>query len=302
VEHTVLETLVSCPLCSGSPLSPALSVLDHTVSKEVFHLVDCPSCGARTTNPRPDQHSISAYYNSPDYISHTNTAQSLQDRLYQLARKNALRTKHKLIHRIRPNGRLLDIGCGTGEFLGYMKSRGYLTQGIEVDLRARKQAIANHNLDVVPNLDALPAQEQFQVVTMWHVLEHVPDPKRTLKKIYSLLADRGLLVIAVPDRDSWDAEHYGPDWAAYDVPRHLNHFRRADVHKLLHEHGFSMIRTAPMWLDAPYIAMLSQRYRGNGTLTALIVGTLLGLWSNALALLGSRPTSSTLYIAEKQEP
>ena len=302
MEHTVLETLLYCPVCGGSTFVPSLSARDHTASKEVFRLVDCSSCGARITNPRPDQQSIAAYYNSPDYISHSNKAGTHQDKLYQLARKNAVRTKHALIRRLRPNGRLLDVGCGTGEFLGYMKSRGYLTQGIEVDGGARRQAVTNHALDVVPHLEAIPSQEQFQVATMWHVLEHVADPSRTLKKIYSLLSDRGFLVIAVPDRESWDAEHYGSDWAAYDVPRHLSHFRRADIHKLLHDHGFTTLRSAPMWLDAPYIAMLSQRYRGSGPFAALITGALIGLWSNAKACLGNRPTSSTLYIAQKQEP
>lgn len=302
MEHTVLETLLFCPVCGASAFVPALSARDQTVSREVFQLVDCTSCGNRITNPRPDQHSIGTYYNSPDYISHANSSESLQDGLYQLARKYALHTKYTLIRNVRKSGRLLDIGCGTGEFLGYMRSRGYLTQGVEVDPGARRQAVKNHALDVIPYMEAIPSQEQFQVVTMWHVLEHVSDPGRTLKKIYSLLSDGGFLVVAVPDRGSWDAAHYASDWAAYDVPRHLNHFRGADVQKLLHDHGFTTLRTAPMWMDAPYIAMLSQRYRGNRPLAALVAGAAIGLWSNAHAFFGSRPTSSTLYIAQKQEP
>ncbi len=272
------------------------------MSGETFDVVDCTSCGARFTNPRPDPQSIGAYYSSPDYISHSNASKTLQDRLYQFARQWALRNKHAVLAKHRINGRVLDIGCGTGEFLGYLKSRGYLVQGVEPDLGAREQAIANHALDVVPNLDSIPSNEQLQVVTMWHVLEHVPDSRKTLKKVYSILADRGVLLIAVPDHQSWDAQHYGADWAAYDVPRHLNHFRQADLKRLLHEHGFVVLEIRRMWMDAPYIAMLSERYRGKGPLLALLVGLLLGAWSNLKALLDHRPTSSTLYIAQKQEP
>lgn len=302
MEHTVLETLHSCPFCGGQDFSPALSVVDHTVSKETFLLVECSSCNGRFTSPRPDQQSIGAYYRSEDYISHTNTAHTVQDKLYQLARKWALGRKHRILAKYRSQGRVLDIGCGTGEFLGYLKGRGYLVQGVEPDLGAREQAIANHALEVVPGLEIVPSNEQFNVVTMWHVLEHVPDPRRTLKKIYSIMADRGILVIAVPDRESWDASHYRAEWAAYDVPRHLFHFRRADLHRLLHEHGFVLLKTGPMWMDAPYIALLSERYRGRGSFLAMVMGTLLGLWSNVIALIGRRPASSSLFIAQKQEP
>jgi len=272
------------------------------VSHEAFTLVDCIACGCRYTDPRPDQQSIGAYYCSPAYISHSNASRSLQERLYQVARRWALSRKHTILQALRPGGRVLDLGCGTGEFLGYLKSRGYLVQGVEPDLGAREMAIANHSIEVLPTIDALPAQEQFQIITMWHVLEHVPEPRHTLKKLYSLLADRGFLLIAVPDHESWDARHYGPDWAAYDVPRHLVHFRRKDLQTLLPEHGFTVLKIMPMWMDAFYIAMLSQRYRGGGALNALVMGGLFGCWSNLVALTGGRPTSSTLYIAQKQKP
>jgi 2-polyprenyl-3-methyl-5-hydroxy-6-metoxy-1,4-benzoquinol methylase len=210
--------------------------------------------------------------------------------------------KRKLISKYRPNGRLLDVGCGTGQFMGHMKAHGYLVTGVEPDTGARGQAIADHAAEVLPSLDLIPSSEQFHVVSMWHVLEHVPDLRRTLKKLYSAMADRGFLFIAVPDRESWDATHYGSDWAALDVPRHLNHLRRQDLKRLFEEHGFALKEVRPMWFDAPYISMLTERHRGAGPLGALIKGTLVGTWSNLLALTSDRPTSSSLYIAQKQEP
>jgi SAM-dependent methyltransferase len=183
-----------------------------------------------------------------------------------------------------------------------MKGQGYLAFGMEPDLAARERAIADQSVDVMPSLDLVPSNEQFHVVTMWHVLEHVPDIRRTFKKLYSVMADGGFLFIAVPDHESWDAQHYGPDWAAYDVPRHLNHFRRRDLDRLFREHGFVLMATKHMWFDAYYIAMLSERYRGRGNTSALFMGILFGLWSNLKALVSSSPTSSTLYVAKKQEP
>lgn len=213
-----------------------------------------------------------------------------------------MRRKYRAVHSLHPHGRVLDIGCGTGSFLGYLMSRGYLVTGVEPNLRAREQAIAEHAIAVLPAMEQVPRLEQFQVITLWHVLEHLPDLRGTLKRIYSQLADQGALVIAVPDRGSWDASYYGADWAAWDVPRHFYHFTRSDVHALLTEHGFEMVATKRMWMDALYISILSEGYRGSSRTASLIKGLAIGTWSNAVSLLTGRPTSSSLYLAKKVEP
>lgn len=297
-----MDKLDKCPRCGSSGHREGLIVRDHSISKEEFILTDCIQCGLRFTNPRPATDTIGAYYKSDEYISHSNTSKSLQDKLYQLARRLALRKKYRTIHTLQAHGKVLDVGCGTGEFLSYLMSRGYLVEGVEPDLQARERAIANYAIPVLPSLELVPAQEQFQVVTLWHVLEHVPNLRATFKRLFASLADQGVLLIAVPDRESWDAQHYGRNWAAWDVPRHFTHFRREDIHAFLNEHGFELIATNRMWMDALYIAMLSESYNGASKPVALIKGALMGTWSNLVSLATGRPTSSTLYIARKQEP
>jgi SAM-dependent methyltransferase len=297
-----MEQLTNCPICRSGSLREGLLVKDHFLSNEDFRMAECQDCGFRFTNPRPDQSAIGKYYQSEDYISHSNRKQGLQDRLYQMARSWALGNKYKLVKKFQAHGRVLDIGCGTGEFLAHLMSRGYLVEGVEPELKAREQAIANHSIAVVPSVEQIPNKEYYQVITLWHVLEHVPDVRATVKNLYALLADRGILIIAVPDRESWDNEHYGSHWAAWDVPRHLSHFRRQDIHRLLDEHGFELLSTRKMWLDAFYIAMLSERYKGAGAVSALIKGVLVGAWSNLQSAFGKGPTSSSLFVARKVEP
>lgn len=299
MEQPVLEPLANCPVCGGGDWRPFLTPKDNTVSRGSFPITVCATCGFCATNPRPDRAHIGQYYDSPEYISHTNAKAGLQDRIYQMVRRRAIRGKHRMIARYKTNGRVLDMGCGTGEFLSYLKSRGYLTTGVEPGTGAREQAIANHSLEVLPSLELVPALEQFHIITLWHVLEHVHDVRDTLKKLHARLSPGGLLAIAVPDRDSWDAAHYGAEWAAYDVPRHLSHFRRTDLHRLLSEHGFRLKDTRSMWFDAPYVSMLSEKHRGSGAVAALLKGALIGMASNVVAATTARPTSSSLYLAEK---
>lgn len=299
MEHNALEHLKNCPLCSSEEQAHALNVVDFSVTKENFDLVDCLACGFRFTNPRPEANNLDKYYQSEYYISHSNASKSLQDRLYQLARRFTMRGKYRLLKGYQPNGKVLDIGCGTGQFLAHLMSRGYSAQGIEPSLNTREGVIANYSIPVVPSIEDLPHQEQFNVITMWHVLEHIPDLRSHFKKLFALMAEKGILIIAVPDRSSWDARHYGSNWAAWDVPRHLSHFSQKDVHVLLHEHGFTLIETKHMWMDAYYIAMLSEQYKGLGKLSSLIKGITIGMWSNSVSLVTGMPTSSSLYIARK---
>ena len=299
MEHADQESLLACPICGRTDPQVWGPVLDHSVSKEPFTLVDCVHCGFRFTSPRPRPNTIGRYYASEEYISHSNTRKGFVASAYQRVRAHALRKKVDLVKRLQPKGRVLDVGCGTGEFLAELKQNQYLVQGVEPEVKAREQAIANHALSVLPKLQLVEAREQFQVITLWHVLEHLHDLRGSMKQLFARTAEDGVLMIAVPDRGSWDSDHYGENWAAYDVPRHLWHFRQQDVRRLLHEHGFELMESRRMPFDAFYIAILSERYRGHSLPVALVLALLKGAWSNLVALATGRPTSSTLYIARK---
>lgn len=295
-----MEQVQSCPLCGAAEHRMALTAEDHTVSHESFTVQQCEACGFHFTSPRPRQAAIGQYYRSANYISHAAKAQGFKDRIYHAVRHRAIRNKHALIAKHQPTGRALDVGCGTGDFLSYLQSQGYSTVGVEVSPEARTIALGK-GVQVLPTLEEVPCEPTFQVITLWHVLEHVPDPRRTLEQLLERLVPGGLLVVAVPDHASWDCTHYGAKWAAWDVPRHLSHFRRKDVKQLYREIGIELIAVRHMWFDAPYVSMLSEQYQGAGPLSSLVKGAAFGLWSNAVALLGNRPTSSTLYLAKKPE-
>lgn len=216
--------------------------------------------------------------------------------VYRTVRAVALSTKHRLLRTVVPSGNVADIGCGTGELLHYLSRHGYSVQGVEPGDRARAAAIRK-GIPVAPTIEDLPTGSRFHAVMLWHVLEHVPDLTATLSRIHAHLHQGGYLIIAVPDREAWDAKHYGSLWAAWDVPRHLWHFRRTDVHQLITSSGFNVVATRPMWLDAYYIALLSERYRGRTGVMGWMLALINGTWSNLMALLSKRPTSSSLFIA-----
>ena len=293
-----METIDSCPLCAGKEVSFAFHAVDNTVTHEQFSVHLCKNCSFLFTSPRPEQGAIGAYYLSNNYISHAETAHGLKERVYHFVRKRALKGKYKLMTRYAPRGTLLDVGCGTGDFLAYMAEQNYTVQGVEVSSDARNIAIKK-NLRVSAQLDTLPDGDIFNIITLWHVLEHVPSPLDTLLQLHARCANGGLLLIAVPDHESWDAQHYGANWAAWDVPRHLSHFRRQDVQNLLKQTGFELLETKSMWFDAPYVSMLSELNKGHGNMVSMLKGWTIGLWSNITSLISGRPTSSTLYVARK---
>ncbi len=299
MEPSTSEHLLSCPICGGASFRRAIELEDHSISHERFFLADCEDCGFRVTDPRPTPALIGSYYESDAYISHSNARRTLQDRLYQLARKITVRKKHALIARTHATGSVLDIGCGTGEFLGHLQRVGYLAQGVEPNALAREQAILSHRLTVLPSLDDVHRDRPFDIITLWHVLEHFHHPEQALANINDLLGMGGRLFIAVPNRESWDCLHYGPEWAAWDVPRHLSHFRSSDMEKLLAHCGLRIEEQHPMWFDALYVSLLSERYRGRARGRALIQGIFSGMRSNWSGLVGGRPASSTIYVAKR---
>ncbi|MEL6133797.1 MAG: class I SAM-dependent methyltransferase, partial [Bacteroidota bacterium] len=220
---TSIIRYTTCPLCQSESIEAELSAKDHTVSGQVFDVWKCRSCGCRFTQAVPDEEHIGAFYESEEYISHSNTSKGLVNSLYQTVRNYTLNQKQKLIvsQSGKSQGSILDIGCGTGEFLGKMKSVGWETRGLEPSESARTQAKENHDLHVSAPSDLFQLQaDTYDVITMWHVLEHVHKLHEYLDQIQSILKQDGKLIIAVPNYESLDAAYYGEKWAAYDVPRH----------------------------------------------------------------------------------
>ncbi len=288
-----------CPICKGSAYQPALRTLDFNFTREPFDLVDCESCGLRCTFPHPSPEELVRYYQASRYISHDSSGGSLFHRVYRGARRFALSRKKALVERLAPSSTLLDVGCGSGEFLSFMSHCGYRAEGVEPSPSARSKAQAESGCTVTASLNMVAGTERFEIATLWHVLEHFDDPGQCLKRLYALLKPAGHIIIAVPDRESWDAQHYGPHWAAWDTPRHLWHFRRKDLRQLLELHGFEVRSIKPMWLDAFYIALLSERYKGRPGSLAWPFALLVGAVTNIQALFNRASASSMLVVARK---
>ncbi len=292
------EKVDQCPVCSGKEFTNQIICDDHTVTGESFAIVSCNHCNLWITSPRPARESLGKYYQSDTYISHSNKGNSLVNVIYKMVRRYTMYQKTQLIKGFMGSGKLIDYGCGTGDFLAACQHKGYNVLGIEPSDIARKQAIAQTSTTIYPHLDNLAKDEKVDIITMWHVLEHVPNPKETLAHLKKHLNTGGYFIIAVPNRDSFDAKYYKEHWAAYDVPRHLFHFNPLNIKYLSKELKLSFVKMIPQYFDAYYVSMLSEKYlKGN---SAFIKGMIRGLQSNRSAVKNNNNYSSLIYVLRKK--
>ena len=291
----------ACPACHSSSIRQVLTCKDYTVSGELFDVWECKSCSLRFTQDVPTEEKIGPFYQADEYISHSNTNKGLINRLYQWVRNYTIAKKVELIKKqsCKATGSLLDVGCGTGEFLAGMKSAGWNVQGLEPDEGARAQASDITGTIIGEPEELFSLEESYDVISMWHVLEHVHRLHEYLDQYQKLLTKDGVLLIAVPNYTSTDASHYQEHWAAYDVPRHLYHFSPASIDSLMKQHGFQVDTHLPMPFDAFYVSMLSEQYRhGKSRLPAAFLNGL-SSWSKARGTITKG--SSVLYVIRKNQ-
>ena len=239
-------------------LQPFLSCKDHIVSGEVYKVMINKEYDMLVTTPVPKN--LASYYKSENYISHTDSKKSLLDKVYQIVKNTTLKRKLKLIDSFKTSSKnILDVGSGTGDFLKVCKNSSWTVFGVEPNLDARNIA-AKKGITLQENLSELK-NIQFDVITLWHVLEHIEDLSAYISILNKLLCKDGKLVIAVPNFKSEDANYYKDFWAAFDVPRHLWHFSQTSIFKLFSLENMIVEKTIPMKFDAYYVSLLSEKYK-----------------------------------------
>lgn len=263
---------------------------DYTVSKEEFKIYHNEEYDLLFTDPIPND--LSSYYESEDYISHTDSKKTIIDKVYQLVKNYTIKKKLKLINSFHTNEKtLLDIGAGTGDFINYCKKNNWNVVGVEPSNKA-KEIASTKELVLLNSIEEIK-EEKYDVITMWHVLEHVPNLNDYIKALKKLLKKDGVLVIAVPNFKSYDANHYKNFWAAYDVPRHIWHFSKNSISQLFSEVNMRVEKILPMKFDSYYVSILSEKYK-NGK-NNFIKAFFTGLTSNLKAK-NNKEYSSLIYI------
>lgn len=277
----------------------SIIIKDLSVSGEGFTLIKNKSYGYYETHPKPQLENLDSYYKSQDYISHTNLKRSFFERIYHIIRYYTIRRKLDLINSFKTVSKtLLDVGCGTGSFISHANKRLWNVTGIEPNLKARSNCDPDIKSFVfnTKELDRL-SKSSFDVITLWHVMEHIYNLEEQMSLICSLLKTKGKLVLALPNYKSFDSRYYKNFWAAFDVPRHLYHFDQDSVETFFHDRGLRLIKAKPMLFDAFYVSILSERFKKNKF--SFMRGILIGLVSNLKAIY-SGEFSSKIYILEKE--
>jgi len=294
-------TYRQCPICKSAAITKEFSCKDHMVSKYVFEIWKCTSCTLRFTQSAPKEKHITNYYQSPDYVSHTNTRHGFINTLYHNVRSVTLRSKKRLIKKQTRllKGTLLDAGAGTGAFAHTMQQAGWQVTAVEPDAIARGKALENYGLTLVPPMQlAQLVPASFDAITMWHVLEHVHDLHGYIDTFNKLLTANGKIFIAVPNYTGFDSTKYKNAWAAYDVPRHLYHFSPKSMAALMQLHGFEIQKIKPMWFDSFYVAMLTEKYFGKHGSMFRALQT--GLITTLKTLKEVKKSSSLIYVIGKK--
>lgn len=288
----------SCPVCGASSFKEVFKAPYFRGDGELFSIKECEGCKFWVTSPRPDDDELGKYYDPENYISHSNSSKTLMDKAYQVVRNYSLKKKVKLISRINGGtGKLLDYGAGTGHFLLAAKNSGWEVQGVEVSEDARKVALDENNLELMAPENFVVEKSSFSVITLWHVLEHLPNLNDHLQKFYDCLDQGGKLVIAVPNHESEDSKHYKNRWAALDVPLHLWHFKKSNMKALAEKHGFRMKEIINMPFDSFYVSLLSENIdsKKGSPVRAVLNGFQSNLKGNS-----DKNMSSLIYILEKR--
>ena len=270
------------------------SATDHLVSGRNFDVV-WQQKNAIAQTLYPPGIDLSAYYESEAYDSHKNEQNSVVERLYLFAQKLMFAYKKRIIQKHVNGKSLLDYGAGVGNFTAYLKSFQYKVMALEPNINARS-LVLEKGVSCVHNIEDLPTDVSFDAITLWHVLEHLDDPKAVLHKLKKHLTQEGVLVLALPNLNSPDATYYQNEWAALDVPRHLWHFTSKGLIAFVTSCGYKHLTNYPLFFDAFYVAYLSERNKGKKF--PLVKGLLIGLLSNLKALF-SKEYSSIIFVFRK---
>jgi len=293
------ERLTKCPLCKSGLFINHIIVEDKAISKESFIICACKNCDLWFTNPRPDPENSIHYYSSDRYISHQNQSKGITDLVYKLVRRYTLQNKIRSItSRYPKKGTLLDFGCGVGHFVKTCQANGWNAYGLEPNPNAAALAENTLGIPLITDLTALAQQKKFDVITLFHVLEHVHLLNKTLKLLLDRLKKRGLLFIAVPNRDSADATTFKEFWAAWDVPRHLYHFNTGSMQHLAERHNCKIVEVLPMKFDSYYVSLLSHQYMGSKNRFYKAIRE--GYRSNREAKRNANNYSSLLFVLKKK--
>ena len=275
-------------------LEPFLECKDYTVSGEIYQVKKNNEFDMLVTVPVPEN--LGDYYKSEDYISHTDSKKSVLDKVYQTVKNITLKRKLKLINSFGTSTKnILDVGAGTGDFLSVCKNNSWTVFGTEPNtdarnIAAKKGVMLQENLSKIKN-------SKFDVITLWHVLEHVENLQEYISELENLLSENGRLIIAVPNYKSNDAKYYREHWAAFDVPRHLWHFSQTSISKLFSEVDMIVEKTLPMKFDSYYVSLLSEKYK-SGKMNP-IKSFQRGFSSN-LSANSTNEYSSLIYVLKKQ--
>ncbi|MFN3916498.1 MAG: class I SAM-dependent methyltransferase [Flavobacteriales bacterium] len=297
MEQSQKTNISSCPICKGEKQIPFLICKDYTVSKEDFSIVSCGDCSFRYTQNPPIESEAYRFYQSEDYVSHSSSRKGIINFLYNKVRVKTLRQKVKIVKKYSRGNILVDVGAGTGHFLNEAKNSGLSAEGFEPSKDACLFAKENFNIELRSTEELFNKESNsVDVITLWHVLEHVYPLKEYVKTIRRILKNNGIVIIAVPNCVSYDAEHYQKHWAAYDVPRHLYHFRPESINHLSQLFDLELIDTLPMSYDAYYVSMLSEKHKRGNVLKAIWLGFL----SNRKAK-RSGMYSSLIYVLQKRK-